>query len=402
MHRFSRRLPSELTPNRLTAMLAERERAGSTVLDLTLSNPTRAGFTYDEAGVLAALAPRAAMTYTPDPRGLPAARDAIAAYYAERGAAVAPDSICLTAGTSDGYAYLLKLLANPGDNVLVPRPTYPLLTMLGALEAVQTREYSVRRDGADGWRIELDSVAEAGDSRTRAVIVVAPHNPLGCRLRRSELAAISELCTTNGWALICDEVFADYVATTAAAGAETAAQAETHVITAAGNGDAPTFVLSGLSKIAGLPQVKLSWIQTSGPEDWRHVTQQRLDFVLDGYLAVGTPVQHAAAALLAGRHDVQSQIRARLDENEQRLRQLCGAQRAVRSLRRDGGWYAVLECREPIDEEDLVVSLLAEDGVLVHPGYFFDFERDGYLVISLLTPPVALAQGAALLLQRLN
>ncbi len=387
---LSHRLEWDLTPNRLSEILARKRAAGAAILDLTESNPTRAGFAYPEAAIREALAPPEALVYAPEPRGLPAARAAVADYCRGRGAAVAAGDVVLTAGTSDGYGYLLKLLTDPGDQILVPAPSYPLLPMLADLEGARLVEYPLRwREGA-GWRPDLDALAASIGPRARAVIAVSPHNPTGSVLRPAELARLDALCAGRGLALIVDEVFLDYPADGPAPGSA-----------AAGERAALTFVLSGLSKVAGLPQLKLSWIVAAGPRERRESALAGLELIADAYLAVGTPIQHAAARLLAGAGAARDQIRSRLLDNERWLRERCAGLAAGRLLPREGGWYAVLEAWTVRDEEAWTAALLEADDVLVHPGYFFDFPRAGYLVVSLLTPPEALRAGIEKALARL-
>lgn len=396
---FSRRLPADLEPNPLSRALAARRAAGQGFLDLTLSNPTQAGLAPSPQALASALAAPAAAVYAPDPRGLPAAREAIAAYYRERGAAVGADSLHLCAGTSDAYGYLFKLLADAGDRVLAPRPSYPLLGMLAALDGVELDFYPLCPDNDGVWRPDLAALAAGFGPRTRAVVVVAPHNPLGGRLRRAELRALGEICAERGAPLIVDEVFADYPA----AEGERRARRADHADTAAGGAaGAPTFVLSGLSKVCGLPQLKLSWIQIDGPPSWRVAAQERLDFIADAYLSAGGPVQHAAPALLGARAAAQAAIQGRLQTNASALTRLAAAGAGVRLVPREAGWYAVLETDRDLDEEEFVLSLLARDGVLVHPGFFFDFPSDGYLVVSLLPRPDDFAAGVRRLLARLR
>lgn len=397
----SRRVPADLAPNRLAEALAARRAAGLPLLDLTESNPTRAGLRWPAAALRRALRPGAAVAdYAPDPRGLPAARAAVAAYYAARGAPIEPEAVHVTAGTSDGYAYLFKLLANPGDEVLFPVPSYPLLPILADLEAVTLVPYPLSwREGA-GWRLDLDALAAAVGPRTRAIVAVSPHNPTGAVLSPAERAGLDDLAAARELAVIVDEVFLDYPGPACGAAAAPLPSA----VAGAGGREcrALTFALSGLSKVAALPQVKLSWIVAAGPAGPREEAQAALDVIGDAYLAVGAPVQLAAPALLAGAPAAQARVRARVAANEAWLAGRAAGLRAGRLLPRAGGWSAVLELWNAADEEEWCLALLAEDGVAVHPGYFFDFPRRGYAVLSLLTPPRAFRAGAARLLRRLR
>ena len=343
--------------------------------------PTQAGFAYPEAEILAALAAPAALRYEPEPRGLPAARAAVAAYYAARGESVDADDVLITASTSESYALLMKLLAEPGDEILVPAPSYPLFDVLAALESVSLVRYPLEHAPGRGWRIGRAALERALSPRTRAVVVVHPNNPTGSYVQADERAWLEALCARRGLPLIADEVFLDY---------GRGAACETSFATTQG---ALAFALSGLSKLAGLPQLKLGWIALAGPGLLRREARDRLEFIADAYLSVGAPVQHAAASLLGLRGRIQQQIAARVDANESQLRERCASAAGCRLLARDGGWYAVLELAREIDEEALCVALLAQHGVLVHPGFFFDFERPGVLVVSLLTKPEELATG---------
>jgi len=388
---FSSRFIWDLTANRLSAALETKRAAGIEVIDLTESNPTHAGFDDDGKEILAALAQPQSLRYDPDPRGLLSARQAVAAYYAECGEAIRPEQIHLTASTSEGYAYLFKLLANPGDEVLVPHPSYPLLDFLAALESVHLIRYPLEYDDNAGWRINMEALAASVSTKTKAIVLVNPNNPTGSFIKKTELQELNELCAQHHLALIVDEVFSDY-------GDGNDPQ---RVKSLVGNRDSLTFVLSGLSKIAGLPQMKLGWIHASGPETLRAEARERLDFIADTYLSVGAPVQHATAKLLALRHSLQGQIIRRIHANDAYLREQCSKLSDGRVLRMEGGWYAILEISKKFSEEEWALALLEEDNVLIHPGYFFDFPREGFMVLSLLTPPIIFQQGISKIISRL-
>ena len=395
---FSRRLKWPFPPNRLSRLLEERRRSGAALLDLTESNPTRAGLSYPAEAIAAALADPGVATYEPAPRGLEEARAAVAAHCAGRGRQVASDRILLAAGTSESYALLFKLLADPGDSVLVPRPSYPLFDYLAALEGLRVATYPLLYDGR--WSIDLESLErtiDEGGTSPRAVVVVNPNNPTGSALRRGERDRLRRICGRHGTALIADEVFFDYLDPQAAREAERSGDPIVPSMPPGGaaragapeQGSVPlTFALGGLSKACGMPQMKLGWIVADGPDDVVSEALERLELVADTYLSVGTPVMRAAARLFEIGAEIRSALTRRLEEN---LRVLSGRTDAgssgCRVLQRDGGWYAVLQVPAVVPEEDLVLSLLAEDGVLVHPGYFFDFPREAYLVLSLLPRP---------------
>jgi aspartate/methionine/tyrosine aminotransferase len=385
---FSTRAAWDLRPNRLATLVEERRRAALPIADLTESNPTRVGLDYPEERILEALRPRAALAYEPLPAGHPAARAAVAAYYARAGFAADPARICLCASTSEGYTWLFKLLCDPGAEVLVPAPCYPLFGFLAALESVRLQGYPLVYEpgvaGGGRWNIDLDAVRAAVSPRTAAIVVVNPNNPTGSFLRRDERNALAEIARASDLALVSDEVFADYAARPDPA----------RVPFAAAHDDVLSFSLSGLSKIAALPQLKLGWIVTGGPPTARDAALARLEVIADTFLSVGTPVQHAAAALLDVAPGLQRQIRARTGENRAALAAALAAAPAATLLDAEGGWSAVVRFPRTLSEEELSCALLAEDGVLVHPGYFFDFPGDGYLVVSLLPECEAFAAAA--------
>lgn len=381
---FSKRSTWELQPNPLSQALAARTQAGLPVLDLTLANPTQAGLRYPPQ-LQAILAGADASVYTPDPLGLLAARQAVSGYYAARGQAVAAEELILTCSTSEAYALLFKLLADPGDEVLVPQPSYPLFEFLAGLESVQTRPYPLRY--REGWQLDLDRLAAALTPRTRAIVLVHPNNPTGSLVGAGERALLEELALERGLALIADEVFGDYLW-----------EENPPVPSFAGPARALTLVLSGLSKVLGLPQLKLGWmaVQGAGAAEAR----ARLEIIADTYLSVATPVQQALPHLLELRPAIQAQIQERVKDNRRWLAGQLARCPEARLLAAQGGWYAVLDTGVQ-DEEELVLDLLRQEGVLVHPGFFFDFPTEGMLVLSLLTPPQVLQQGVELLLGQL-
>lgn len=379
---LSSRLNWSLPPNRLSALLEEKRRAGAEVLDLTESNPTRAGLVYPQAEILAALADSGALRYHPSPRGLDTAREAVAAYYRDRGTRIEPENILITASTSEAYAYLFKLLANPGDEILAPRPSYPLFEFLAGLESVRIRQYPLRYDGI--WHIDFDALEKAITPRTRGIVVVNPNNPTGSFLKLAELEVLDSLAAERGLAILSDEVFRDYGFATEAG----------RVSTLAGNRRALTFSMSGLSKIAGLPQMKLGWIIASGGAGGPKSDQamDALELIADTYLSVSTPVQVALPRLLALSSGIIGQIRERTASNLDRLRGIMQDSPAT-LLKTEGGWYAVLQVPRTRSEEDWTLKLLGESGVLVQPGFFFDFEAEAFLVLSLLSEPATFAEG---------
>lgn len=383
---FSKRLPANLTTNRLTDAIQRRRDSGRPLLDLTESNPTRAGFDYP-GDLLASLADQSALTYRPTPFGLPEAREAVAADYARRGIAAAPDRLVLTASSSDAYSLLFKTLADPGDDVLVPRPSYPLFDYLTRLDGIAARPYTLEYHGR--WSIDFDSVESALTPRTRAILIVSPNNPTGSYVRRDELDRLAAVAARRGLAIIADEVFADY-------------ELEAGNASAAGSAaccdDALTFSLGGLSKSIGLPQVKLGWILSAGPPSIVDAALRRLEHVCDAYLSVSTPVQTAAPELLRAGAAIRAQIADRVRHNYRELTMQTGAAPSCTALRTEAGWYSVIQVPSLESEEDLVLRLL-DDGVLAHPGYFFDFARESFLVVSLLPRRDAFRDGLARILR---
>ena len=371
---FSARTLWDLTANRLASLAAARRSAGGAFFDLTQSNPTQVGLPYPD-DLLTPLSDASVLRYEPSPFGLRAAREAVSADYRRRGMEVPPDHVALTTSSSEAYGFLFKLLCDPGDTVLVPRPSYPLFEYLAGLESVAVEPYPLRYDGE--WHVDLAALARAAAAGARAVVVVNPNNPTGSYVKREEAARIREIAADAGAAVISDEVFADYPLRADGR----------RVDCLAGPGPALVFCLGGLSKSCGLPQLKVGWIAVSGPGPVRDEALARLEVVADTYLSVGTPAQRALPRLLARLPELQQPIAARVAGNLDRLRRRTAAPCPVTLLEPEGGWYATLQVPATATEEEHVTRLLEEDGVLVHPGYFFDFPREAYLVVSLLPPP---------------
>ncbi len=388
---FSSRLPGRLEPNRLTQAIRRARIEKRPLVDLTTSNPTSVGLHYPE-DLLAALARPAANIYAPDPRGLEPARAVVAGDYARRGISVASDRIVLTASTSEAYSILFKLLCAPaGDTVLVPAPSYPLFDHLTGLDGVEPRQYRLEYHGR--WMLDEASVDQAWTDRVRAVLAVSPNNPTGSVLPDSELDWLSERCANRDAALILDEVFADYVFLPPERGSHSERAQESPSL---------TFRLGGLSKSAGLPQVKLGWIAVDGPAPLVDAALDRLDLICDTYLSVSTPVQVAAPELIARGAEVRGQILARVCGNYDTLRTIAAGDPAVEVLHADGGWSAVVRVPSTRSEEDLAIDILEHAGVLVHPGFFFDFPHEAFLVTSLLPEPETFADGVRRVLGRIH
>lgn len=391
---FARRAGWSLEPNRLSRAIEERRQKGLEILDLTESNPTRCGFDYD-ARILEALADPRSLTYEPDPRGLLTARHAVAGYYAERGARVEPEQIFLTTSTSEAYSFVFRLLADPGDAVLVPSPSYPLFDFLVRLNDLELTAYPLEYD--HGWRMNVAALRGRLETaaRARAVLLVHPNNPTGSFVRARELDALAEVCRERSLALVADEVFGDY-ALAPDAGHPSGPRLRTH----AGERRALTFTLSGLSKISALPQMKLAWIVVSGPDNLLSAALARLEVIADTYLSVSAPLAHALPRLLETRRAVQPRLLARLRANLQYLDESLAQKSALSRLKMEGGWYAILKLPATRSDEDWAVEFVRSEGVLVHPGHFYDFQSEGFAVLSLLPRVEAFREGVARILGR--
>ena len=381
---FSRRTDWKLTPNRFTQAQQELIAAGREVLDLTISNPTRAGLHYDNASILDSLTNPAALDYDPQPKGLLSARQAVASYYTQE---VDPESLLLTTSTSEGYSFVFRLLCNPGDEVLVPKPSYPLFEFLADLQDVKLVPYPLLYD--HGWQIDFSSLEGAVTTRTRAVVLVHPNNPTGSYVSKDERATLNHFCREHRLSIVVDEVFLDY--------AHDGASRPSFVT----NSEVLTFTLSGISKISALPQMKLAWIAANGPADQLQPALSRLEIVADTYLSLNAPVQLAASTLLDQRHSIQPQLLDRVRGNLAELDRQLAQQRACQRLAVEGGWYAVLRVPVTQSDEDLAIELLRKASILVHPGHFYDFPRDGYLILSLITPLGQFSEGSNRLLKLL-
>ena len=416
---FSERTNWKLAQNRFTQALEEVRAGGARVLDLTVSNPTRAGLRYDDAAILGALASPRALDYDPQSKGLLAAREAVAGYYRDRsarderdfasdiptlGTDVDPERIVLTTSTSEGYSFVFRLLCNAGDELLVPKPSYPLFEFLADLQDVRLVPYPLIYD--HGWQMDLPSLERAVTERTRGVVVVHPNNPTGSFVSAGEVGMLSSFCRAYGLAVIADEVFLDYGITDGAGAVELRSTGQPGAAVPtwsfAGNGEVLTFTLSGLSKIAALPQMKVAWVVTSGPRELASEAMARLEVIADTYLSMNAPVQWAVPVLLEQRKDIQRQLKERVHANLAELdRQLAG-QKSCERLSVEGGWYAVLRVPVTRSDEELAIELVREKAMVVHPGHFYDFPGDGYLVLSLITSEEEFKEGMGRVLAFLN
>ena len=387
---FSRRTDWKLTPNAFAAAEQEMRAAGREVLDLTASNPTRVGLNYDADTILASLAQAESLDYDPHPKGLLAPRQAVAGYYRDEHAAyhVDPEQIVLTTSTSEAYSYIFRLLCNQQDEILVPKPSYPLFEFLSDLQDVKLVSYPLIYD--HGWQIDFPALYKAVDHHTRAVVTVHPNNPTGSYVDSDELRSLNSFCREYDLSLVVDEVFLDYPHD----GASRA--------TFAANQDVLTFTLSGLSKISGLPQMKVAWAVTSGPAEHVANALARLEVIADTFLSMNAPLQLATPILLEQRKNIQPMLLDRLRTNLEELDRQLAKQPACERLDVEGGWYAVLRVPVTQSDEELAIEILRKFSVLVHPGHFYDFPRDGYLVVSLITPSDKFREGIRRVLELLN
>ena len=370
---FSRRTSWDTIETVLARALRERVAAGLPLIDLTASNPTHCGFTYDAQRLLAPLADAAAMSYDPNPRGMLSAREAVCRYYADLDIRLGPSQIFLTTSTSEAYSFVFRLLCDSGDEVLIAQPSYPLFDFLATLDDVRLVPYALVYD--HGWQIDIASLRGQITVRTRAIAVVNPNNPTGHYTKPWERAALEELCREFSLALIVDEVFLDYPL-----GSSSEA---VNCSFASGAATVPTFVLSGLSKVAGLPQMKAAWIACLGPEEERKEAEARLEIVADTFLSMNAPIQHALSSWLGSRQGIQHEILERVRGNLAVLDELLGQQSLISRLVVEAGWYAVLRIPAVKGDDETALELLNR-GVSVHPGYHFGFPGAGWLVVSLL------------------
>jgi len=369
---FAQRTNWKLTTNRYTAAIEEARASGKPILDLTVSNPTQCGFAYESAKILSAFQDARSLAYEPEAKGLLTAREEVARYYKEdHGVAVDPEGLLLTTSTSEAYSYVFRLLCNAHDEILVLKPSYPLFDFLADLQDVSLIPYSLQY--AHGWFIDFHSLVRALTPRTRAILLVHPNNPTGSYVRAEELSRLNELCRERNLALVVDEVFLDYPLD--------GRKRKTFV----GNQEVLTFTLSGLSKIAALPQMKVAWLAVSGPESQVREALGRLEIIADTYLSLNSPTQWAFPTLFAQRHQLQPQILERTRRNWSVLKERVWRKGPCELLDAEGGWYAVVRMQSEEPDEDLAIRLLRDSGTLVHPGHFYDFAEDGCMVLSLIT-----------------
>jgi aspartate/methionine/tyrosine aminotransferase len=366
---FSNRLPGHADVNALSRAVARLKSAGTSIVDLTESNPTHVDLPY-ELDLLSAAASERALCYDPQPFGLRTAREAVSADYARRGVAVDPECIVLSASTSEAYSWLFKLLCNPGESVLIPQPSYPLFEHLTRLESVRAVPYQLEYHGR--WEIDFEEIATATDD-VRAVLLVSPNNPTGSYVTPREADTLAGICRERGWALVSDEVFAEY-----------ALDEETPATEIARRASVLSFTLGGASKSLGLPQMKLAWTIVDGPVKQRIDALSRLELIADTFLPVNTPVQVAAPDLFRRAAPIRQAIHQRVSRNLSAARDVARAYPACEVLRVEGGWTAVVRVPATRSEEALTLGLVQDEHVLVHPGFFFDFSHEAFVIVSLL------------------
>jgi aspartate/methionine/tyrosine aminotransferase len=376
---FAGRTNWNLTPNRLSEALARHRSAGKPLIDLIASNPSECGFTYNREKILSALANPQSLTYQPEPKGLLAARDAVAGYYADRSDRVASSDMILTTSTSEAYSFVFRALCNPGDEVLIPTPSYPLFDLLADIQDVRLIRYPLVYD--HGWQIEFHALEAALSTRTRAIIAVHPNNPTGHFTKANERSRLNQICADRQIAMMADEVFLDF---------SLSAKPQSSCAT---NSEALTFTLSGLSKMCGLPQMKAAWLITSGPGDLKTQALDRIEVIADTYLSMNAPIQHAIPIFLEQRHEFQREVTSRIRENLAELDRQLATQKTCSRLAIEGGWYATLRVPATRTDEEVALDLLDKKNVYVYPGHFYDFPADGYLIVSLIAPEQEFAEG---------
>jgi aspartate/methionine/tyrosine aminotransferase len=396
---FDRRTGWKLAKNAYTEALDRFRASGRELFDLTASNPTEVGLHYESERLLRALASPRALEYQPIPKGLLPAREAVAGYYSQKGIEISAEQVFVTVSTSEAYTYAFRLLCDPGDEVLVPQPSYPLFEFLADLQDVKLVPYELIYD--HGWQIDFHSLECAIGSRTRAVLVVHPNNPTGSYVKQEEKDLLERLCSERELAIIADEVFLDYEISLEETPPPSPQQQSRRIGQGsfAGSTGALTFTLSGLSKISGLPQMKAAWIVLSGPERLAQEAAARLEVIADTYLSPNAPIQWAFPEMLESREGIQRQLRIRVEANLAFLDEQLRLQKMCHRLEVEGGWYVVLRVPVTKTDEELAIELLEQQSVLVQPGHFYDFASEGHLVVSLIAREEVFAAGVKKLLR---
>lgn len=391
---FAQRTSWEMMQNEITSQLDGLHHSGTSIIDLTESNPTRCGFLYPEEKILKPLSLPSGMIYDPSPHGNHEAREAVARYYRSKNISISPDQVFLCASTSEAYTFLFRLLADPKERILFPRPSYPLFEFLVGLNDIRMDTYALGYDRGtqrdeDEWYIDLKNLEAEIQSNTKAIVLVNPNNPTGSYVKADELKALNKICTQNNLAIISDEVFYDYEFVH-----------RTDKVSLAENKKVLTFTMGGLSKTLCLPQMKLSWIVVNGPEAQVKAATERMEIILDTYLSVNTPVQNALKDWLDLQPQIHSEVLGRVQRNRDFLIQHVKGVDNCECLNAEGGWYAIIRMPETKSEEEWGLELLNKDHVFVHPGYFFDFWEEPFIVVSLLPKPEQFREGVTRILKR--
>ena len=384
---FAKRTDWDLTKNKVSATLESVKASGQTVIDMTVSNPTKCGLSYPQDEIVNPLLNNENLNYSPDSKGSHDARKVVCDYYLDKGVKIRPEQVFLTSSTSEGYSFLLRLLTDPYQKIFFPKPSYPLFDFLLGINDVVLQSYPVKYD--DCWKIDHEYMASTVTVDTKAVILVNPNNPTGSLVGDEDVALINDVCIRNNMAIICDEVFLDY-----------SLDDSIECKTLAGNDSVLTFVLSGLSKVLALPQMKVSWIVVNGPDDVVKEAIERLEVIADTYLSVNTPSQNALGQWMGVRGEIQSEICARIRKNYFWLQTRLKREIKYQLLKADGGWYSIIRVGQDLNEEVMTIDLLEKDNVYIHPGYFFDLSFN-CIVLSLLTPEDLFREGVERIVRRL-
>lgn len=381
---FSNRLDINIEPNELSLLYREKMKNGEEILDLTLSNPTKLGFRYDAKRITKEFIDERSLVYEPEPKGMLLAREEVSRYYSEKRKVVDPDDIFIVPSTSEAYSYLFKLLLEPGDEVLIPQPCYPLFEFLVKLDSGNVVFYPMEYDFRGGWLTDFNEIEKRISGKTKVIVIINPNNPTGTYLKKNEFGKFDEISSKHGLAMIIDEVFSDYAIE----------ENQDSLLTAAGLCSSLCFILNGFSKMLGLPQMKFGWIAVQGESMLKKEAIKRLEIIADTYLSVATPVQHAAKVLFETREKIQDEIKERIRRNYELLRSGLLLNPDIKSMKSEGGWSAIINFENLlIKDDDFALRLLEKKNVLVHPGYYYDFPDDWYAVLSLLTKPKAFEEG---------
>ena len=373
---FSKRLNIEYEPNELALLYNSKKKRGERIFDLTSSNPTKLNFKYDTKHIIRHFIDDRSLVYEPDPKGILNAREEVVKYYSDTGNEVSVDDLFLVPNTSEAYSYLFKLLLDADDEVLMPQPCYPLFEFLTKLDLGNVVYYPMVYDYRFGWSPDFVMLEKKITPKTKAIVIINPNNPTGSYIRENDYKVFNSLSEKYNLALIADEVFSDY---------EIEAGDDT-LKTVSGYKCNLTFVLNGFSKMLALPQMKFGWILIQGEKKLKEEAVKRLEVIADTYLSVATPIQYAAKRMFETRERIQEEVLGRIKENYTLLKTKFLLNPDIKVLNCEGGWNAILNFKNMlVPEDEFVLRLLENKNVLIHPGYYYDFFTEGYLVLSLLT-----------------